>query len=172
MQENINKKKKAIKIVIILCLCLICILILLLALLPKNKPAEVKSESNQIENETREEMVSDYVRVRGEKERIEVYLAEFIKYIETQDYDLAYNKLYPEFKENFFKTESEFESYAKRNYSSLMMIDYEDVQRQGNYYILSVKITSLDGVEWEKTMKYVIQENGINEYYISFQVDF
>lgn len=169
--EKTNNKKKRIKIAIIICVILIILLLLLIAILtPKDKNQQ--KTSNTITLEEKEEMVTNYVRTRSEKERMQVYLSEYLKFIEDGKYDLAYEKLYPEFKNNFFETEQEYISYVKSHYSTLMMIDYEDIQRQGNIYILSVKITDLDDIQTESENVFMVQENGLNDYYISFQVKF
>ena len=166
-----ERKKTILKIAIIICIIVIVILIFLLAILKKD--TKENSEEVIIEtNEEREEKVTNYVRTRSEKERMQVYIAEYIKHIERGEYSLAYDKLYPEFKKNFFNTEDKYTSYVKTYYSDLMMLDYENIERQGNYYILTVKITNMEDVQTEITQKFVIYENGLNDYYISFQVKY
>ena len=166
-----KNKKNIIKITIIVCIVLIIILLFLLIAL-KSKIKENNNETVVETQEAREVKVTDYVRTRSEKERMQVYLAEYIKHIERGEYTSAYEKLYPDFRKNYFETESEFVSYVKRYYSDLMMLDYEDIQRQGNYYILSVKITNMQEAQTEISQKFIIYENGLNDYYISFQVKY
>ena len=117
-------------------------------------------------------MDTDYVRNTSERERMQIYLAEFLKYIEIEEYGKAYQKLYPDFQKNFFETENMFRSYVKRHYSTLMSIEYEDIQREGNYYILTAKIINLENSQTTVEQKFILQENGLNDYYISFQVQF
>ena len=171
MKEKNNYGNKILKIAIIICVLLIIILILLLASL-KNKTSKEENIINVITEEEKEEKVTDYVRATSERERMQVYIAEFLKHIEVGEYDKAYQKLYPDFKKNFFATETMFKNYVKQHYSSLMSIEYEDIQRQGNYYILSAKIINLTNSQTTVEQKFILQENGLNDYYISFQVQF
>ncbi len=161
--------KKSIRIILIIFLIAIAILLLLIGILKKEtkeeKPEEIKTV--QTDDNT---VVTERVRNRGEKERMQVYLAEFIKNLEKGEYGKAYNKLYPEFRENFFETEEGFKQYAKQNYSSLMAVEYEDIQRQGAYYILTVTITNLEEPLTTINQMFIIHETGLNEYQISFQV--
>lgn len=167
MKKNKTNKKKMIKIMIILCVILIlCLLFLLIYLKNANKNEE---QVKIVTTEEQEEAVTNYVRTRGEKERMQVYLAEYIKHIERKEYDQAYNLLYPQFKENYFNTKEEYIWYVEKNYSDLMMIEYDNIERQGNYYILSITITNLGEIETQKSQKFIIYENGLNDYYISFQ---
>ncbi len=169
MKKN-KDKKKTIKIIIIV--CAITSLLLLLAIVFLKDKLKNKEETTIITQEEREEKVTDYVRPRGESERMKIYISEFIKNVEREQYNLAYKKLHPEFKEKFFQTEESFAFYAKMNYSNSIEVQYENIERYGKYYIISAIITNLEGMCNEVKQKYVIQENGINEYFISFQVQF
>ncbi len=48
-----------------------------------------------------------------ERDRMEYYVATFIKAIENDEYEDAYEMLYSDFKKNFFPTLSSFEEYAR-----------------------------------------------------------
>ena len=162
-------KKKIIKIVLIVCGILIIILFLLIMSLKNSTPKNETKEKSVIEQEEYE-AEKDYVRNRGEKERVEYYLAEYIRAIEKGNYEKAYNRLYPEFRENYFDTIEVYEKYVKSVYSDLMAVEYVDIQRQGTYYILTVKITNLQTIETTIEQIFVIHELGLNDYQISFQV--
>lgn len=166
MKKAKKDRKKMIKIAIILCIGLIICLLLLLAFLKKDN----QSEEKIVTVEEKQESVKNYVRNKSEKERMQIYLSEYIQYIEQKEYDLAYNLLYPEFKENYFITKEDYIYYVQENYSDLMMLDYENIERQGNYYILTVVITNLNNEGNSKEQKFIIFENGLNDYYLSFQV--
>ena len=166
--KNKKDKKKTIKIALIVCGVLILCLLLLISALRNSSKDEPKIV--QISEEEHEEAVTDYIRDRGEQERMQVYFAEFIRCIEKGQYDRVYKKLHPEFKENFFKTEEAFATYAKKTYSSLMSVEYNDMQRQGTYYILTVTITNLERQETTINQMFIIHELGLNDYELSFQV--
>ena len=53
------------------------------------------------------------LRNMTEKERIKTYVSKYISYIENLDYEKAYSLLNEDFKQNYFKTIEEFETYAK-----------------------------------------------------------
>lgn len=166
MKKSKKDRKKLIKIAIILCIGLIICLLLFLAFLKKDKQPEEKI----VTTEEKQESVTNYVRNKSEKERMQIYLSEYLQYIEQREYDLAYNVLYPEFKENYFITKENYIYYVQENYSDLMMVDYENIERQGHYYILTVAITNLDNTGSSKTQKFILFEKGLNDYYLSFQV--
>lgn len=162
-------KKKIIKIALIVCGILILCLLLLIAIL-RNSHKEEQPQILQITEEEEEQAVTNQIRNRGEKERMQIYIAEFIRHIEKEEYDRAYKKLSEGFKENFFKTEEAFIAYARKNYSGLMSVEYEDIQRQGTYYILTVTITNLEELETTINQIFIIHEIGLNDYELSFQV--
>ncbi|MBR6033580.1 MAG: hypothetical protein IKP28_02405 [Clostridia bacterium] len=167
MKKEKNKNKIIKKIIIILAILIVALLLTILFLKNNIKDNE---EVIIISQEEREESITNYVRPRGEAERTKTYIAEFLKHLEREEYSLAYEKLHPDFRQKFFKTENSFVSYARRNYSNSIAVTYENTERYGKYYILSLDITNLDGMCNEVKQKYIIQENGINDYYISFQV--
>ncbi|MBR6033564.1 MAG: hypothetical protein IKP28_02325 [Clostridia bacterium] len=170
---NTEKRKLIIKLAVI-SLCIIVILVLLILLLKPNREVDLEdgTKTQEAIQENREEKITDYVRTRGEKERMQVYLSEFLKHIEKGEYKEAYSRLYTKFKRNYFPTLETFTEYAKKYYSSFMSVTHEDIQRQGKYYILTVKIKDLAITQYEIEQMYVIYEKGLNDYYISFQVKY
>ena len=174
MKKNENSKKR-LKTVIIICIVLIFLLFLLLILLKSqtNKQDQtIVAETETITAEEQEEMFTDYIRTKPEKERMQTYIAEFMRHIEVGEYSSAYQRLHSDFKERFFQTENKFIRYVKENYSDLISLEFKNIERQGKYYILTVQVNNLEGSQTSITQKYIIQENGLNDYYISFQVQF
>lgn len=141
---------------------------LLLVIILRNT-AQNEQEVQIATQEEREEEITDYVRAKGEKERMQVYLAEFLRLLERGEYSAAYKKLYPGFKQNYFESEAEFKAYARLHYSELLSVEYEDIQRQGTYYLLTVNITNLGELGTNFTQMFIIHELGLNDYQISFQ---
>ena len=105
-----------------------------------------------------------------ERDRMERYFGEYIDYIESGAYEKAYNLLYPEFKENYFKTLEEFEKYVSQKYPEIIIVDYDNIERQGEYYILFVKIPKVDGSNEIINQNIVLYEKDYAEYYISFSI--
>ncbi len=167
MKSNKKNIKRSIKIALIVCTTIIICLLFLLLVLYLNKP---ENQEDQVRTqEERDEQITNIIRPKGEKERVQIYVAEFLKHIEKKEYDEAYALLYDQFKKNYFPTISSFSSYAEEKYSDLMKLEYDSIERQGNYYILTVTITNLGENEKEETQKFIVYENGLNDYTLSFQ---
>lgn len=112
-------------------------------------------------------MLSGY----GERDRMEYYCGEYFKHLEKHEYDAAYNLLYTEFKQNYFPTVEEFEEYIKKTYPEPWALVYDDITRQGDIYVLRLKILDVLGSkENEKIQRVVVRENNFNDFVISFQV--
>ena len=122
---------------------------------------------------TDEETVK-YLAGLNERGRMEYYCGQFFKYIRYKEYEKAYSMLYSEFKENYFKTEEEFEKYVKDHYPELLGLEYDDIQKLGNMFIIRLKLHNL-GAEGdggtEHIVRVVVQEYYYNSYKISFQVE-
>lgn len=173
-----NKKKKTILIIISLLVVLLIILMIWLASAKKTENDKTNSaDSNNIVLDTRtdEEKKDDLIKKlkrSSESERIRIYLGTYFNYIEDKDYESAYNLLYPDFKNNYFKTLDEFEDYIKeQNFPEIMSISYDDISMQGEYYIVTVKIGDFltKSSTTARKMNLIVKENDYNDYYISFQ---
>lgn len=106
-----------------------------------------------------------------ERDRIEYYCGEYFKKLELKEYDSAYNMLYDEFKQKYFPTVEEYEEYVKKIYPEEWALDYVDITRQGDIYVLKLTILDVLGTkETEKSQRIVIRENNYNDFDISFQV--
>lgn len=106
-----------------------------------------------------------------ERDRMEYYCGQYFKHLEKHEYDAAYNLLYTEFKQNYFPTVEEFEEYVKKTYPEQWALDYDDITRQGDLYVLRLKILDVLGSrENEKIQRIVVRENYYNDFVISFQV--
>ena len=124
---------------------------------------EIEENTNQLEIED--------LKDKDERTRIQQYCGKFIRYIESKDYDKAYALLYPDFKNNYFKTVDDFANYAKEKFpSSLITVEYNNIERQGKYYILFTTVkTPLDS-SYSMDQKFILIENGFNDFQLSFDV--
>lgn len=128
-------------------------------------------ENMNIENENKEvieEQIDIYTMTEGD--RIRHYLATYFSYIEKDDYPKAYDLLYPEFKQNYFKTLEEFEKYIEEKYPIYITYNQNSIERQGNYFILNLTILSDSDDKENFSQRFVIYENGINDFVLSFEV--
>ena len=124
---------------------------------------EIEENTNQLEIED--------LKGKDERTRIQQYCGKFIRYIESKDYDRAYALLYPDFKNNYFKTVENFQKYAEEKFpSTLIAVEYNNIERQGQYYILFTTIkTPLDS-SYSMDQKFILIENGFNDFQLSFDV--
>lgn len=106
-----------------------------------------------------------------ERTRIQQYCGTFIRHIENEEYDKAYDLLYPDFKTNYFKTLEDFTKYVQEKFpSDLIVVSYDNIERQGQYYILFTTIkTPLDS-SYSMDQKFILIENGFNDFKVSFDV--
>lgn len=128
-------------------------------------------ENMNIENENKEvieEQIDIYTMTEGD--RIRNYLSTYMSYLEKDEYQKAYDLLYPEFKQNYFKTLEEFENYIEERYPMFITYNQDDIQRQGNYFILEITILSDSDDKENFSQRFVIYENGINDFVLSFEV--
>lgn len=127
--------------------------------------------SNVEESKSPEEIELERLQKMTERDRIEYYFSKFINLIKDEEYEKAYNLLYPEFKENYFKTQQEFETYVKKIYPKSVGFSYNNIDRQGNIYILMITVIDTNKrIGEEKSQRIVVKENGINDFVLSFQV--
>lgn len=139
-----------------------------------------QNEQNQITDDdsyalTDEEMEQEELinlKSMGEEERMYVYFHKYMLFIESGKYEEAYNWLYEDFKNQYFPTVDKFKEYVQQLYPKFIATEYKGIERQGEYYILTVAITDEIEVEHVETLmqKFVIHEKGFNDIELSFQV--
>lgn len=170
--QKLGQKEKTVLISIAILLVLLIIAMIAVASKPKEEvitaEQEVQIAKQKIENKT-----IDKLSQMNEEERMRFYLTDFIEKIETKKYDEAYAVLNSDFKDNFFKTSEEFETYAENNFPSDIAIKYDNFERNGEIYIFWITITNpLTASKNEgKEMNIVIKENNLNDYEMSFSVN-
>lgn len=132
---------------------------------------KIKSITDRKTDEELEAEELKEVKNMKEKKRMQYYFSKYITYIEESNYEKAYSLLYEEYRNNYFPTLEDFEKYVKQKYSNFMSVEYKEMSRQGEYYILTVDIYNLLTNEIiEKEQKYIIKENDFLNYVLSFQV--
>ena len=162
--------------ILIISIVLISIIniILILNIKKMDKARTNKQDSTLIsvdDVKTPEETELEKLQKMTERDRIEYYFSKFINYIKDEEYTKAYELLYPEFKENYFKTQEEFRDYAKKIYPKSVGFSYNNIDRQGNIYVLMITVIDTNKkVGEEKSQRIVIRENEINDFELSFQV--
>lgn len=186
MSSKLKKNINMTDIILILILLLLIIIILILCAKYFVKPKQAENQANQgttivgnnnKKNEntytvprTEEEIIKN-LSTMGERDRMNYYFGVYFKHLENKEYESAYNLLYPEFKTQYFPTLEKFEEYVKKTYPEECAWSDDDISRQGDIYVLNLKIIDVLGKrESEKTQRVVIQEKNYNDFVISFQI--
>lgn len=165
------KNKKTILTIMVICIILAVIITLIILSIKKdNKPEPNVTPSNRIETaEEKNTREIEELKGMGETSRMQFYVSKYISYLEEGDYESAYNLLYDEFKQNYFKTQEEFTAYVKNKYSDIITLDYEKTERLGPYYVVTVNFKDLINDTKNYTQLFVLKENGFNDFVLSFQ---
>lgn len=118
-----------------------------------------------------DQMEINTVASLNERDRIEYYVSKFVDAIEEKNYEKAYEMLYDDFKRNYFPTLSSFEKYAESKFSKVLSLDHTNFERNGDYYILWITMSDpLSGKNSSKDMNFVVRENALNDFDLSFSV--
>ena len=134
---------------------------------------EINTDYELVSEEEEEENRINKIASLTEKQRMQTYFGQYISYIESKNYEEAYNLLYDGFKQTYFKTLEEFKDYAINNYPNNIVVEYTDIQRQGTIFILTVKVKdALNSIDQEgiEEQQVVIIENSTNDFKLSFEV--
>lgn len=102
-----------------------------------------------------------------EQQKVALNIEKFMQSINNKDYKYAYNCLADSFKNNYFKTQAEFESYVKENFYESNTVEYEKFDIQGDVYTYSVILTDKEtGAQKNKT--FIMQLKEGTEFVLSF----
>lgn len=157
----------------------IVIILGIITFLTSNKKEESVDYSNMTDEEIEvavkeevNEITVNKLADLGERDRMEYYVGTFIKAVGNKDYETAYEMLYDDFKNTYFDTYSKFEEYAKSKFSSSVSVEYTNLERNGDVYILWVTLSDiLKAGDTGEEMNFVVQENGLNDFKLSFSVN-
>ena len=107
-----------------------------------------------------------------EKKRMQTYFSKYLSYMEEGKYEQAYNLLYDEFKQNYFPTIEEYIEYVEKTYPKMLLVNYENMERQGKYFIIDTTITGVNeqGETARIEQKFIVYEKDYNDFMMSFNV--
>ena len=174
-------KKKEMKVLYVV-LILIFLMVVFLRIYNENSKLKEEEQKNiamtQINTITQEtlennekEMKASMLKESNERERMQSYFSSFMTLIEDKKYEQAYAILYDEFKTNYFTTESKFKEYCDKKFNFQMFdIEYINIERNGDIYILWININDPVGDGETISLNAVIKENDFNDYVLSFSV--
>lgn len=169
-----KNKLKILDYILIITLLITIVIVLTIVIKSLEKKSIQKEVINNGKNVTdiKQDDSDNELKDMSERQRMEFYFSEFMDYIENGKYQEAYNLLYPEFKENYFKTLDDFKKYVNKLYPEFVSFSYNDIERQGNIYVLMITVINpyLNKIEAKKSQRIVIKENNFNDFVLSFQV--
>lgn len=169
-----KNKLKILDYILIITLLITIVIVLTIVIKSLEKKSIQKEVINNGRNVTdiKQDDSDNELKDMSERQRMEFYFSEFMDYIENGKYQEAYNLLYPEFKENYFKTLDDFKKYVNKLYPEFVSFSYNDIERQGNIYVLMITVINpdLNKSEAKKSQRIVIKENNFNDFVLSFQV--
>lgn len=129
----------------------------------------------------RQEKILTKLKNMTERDRMEYYFGTFVSKLDEKDYESAYNMLYEEYRKTYFPSMSSFKEYVQEIYSGMTSVEYNNIERNGDIYILWVTINDLNGKSVEiideaevstgKEVKVVIREYGYNDFVMSFSAE-
>lgn len=93
-----------------------------------------------------------------EQVKVALNIEKFMQAINAKDYKYAYNCLADSFKDNYFKTQADFENYARENFYENSTVEYNQFESQGDIYTYSVILK--DKVSGEQKTKTFIMRLG------------
>ena len=107
-----------------------------------------------------------------ERRRMQIYFGQYMRLIETKQYEKAYLKLNADFKQANFGDVNKFIEYCKKTYPTSSSIEYDTINRNGDMYVLTVNITDSFNSNFKTlTQRVVVKEISNNNYEISFQIN-
>lgn len=135
---------------------------------------EINTNYNTSSNDEDQQNRDKKVATLNERQRMQTYFGRYLSYIESGDYQSAYDLLYDGFKQNYFPTLDKFVTYAQSNYPKNIVVEYTNIEREGTVFILTVKIRDAlnDTTQTEVSeQQVVITENNVNDFKLSFAVN-
>lgn len=89
--------------------------------------------------------------------------------INNKDFQYVYNKTDETFRNNNFKSYTDFENYLKLNLFEENIFEYKQVQQQANVYVVTVSVKNKKNEnDEEKKMNIIMKLEENTDYYISF----
>ncbi len=102
-----------------------------------------------------------------EQQKVALNIDRFIQAINDGDYKYAYSCLADSYKQNNFRTQEEFEIYAKQSFYPISNLGFKDFNIQGELYTYSVILTNKQtGEQMNKT--FIMQLGEGTEFVLSF----
>ncbi len=94
----------------------------------------------------------------------------FVKAIHDENYMFAYSVLSSGFKDNYFKTQEQFETYVKQNFIKGKEITYNSTKEEGDMYIFEATISDSENLNNTMTKNFVVRLGEGTNFELSFEI--
>lgn len=106
-----------------------------------------------------------------DEDKVLMNIQKVFEAINDADYKYVYNKLDATFKNNNFKTQAEFEEYAKKNFYIQNKVAAENPKKQGSIYLYDITISDSTGKDTAtKKKNFVMQLKEGTDFVMSFGI--
>lgn len=177
LKKDKDSLKNIITIIVILILVSLNISVFISHHTPKTKKKTIINEYPNVvetvpdDNATAQAMQNNISQM-GERDRCQTYIGEFFTWIDNKEYDKAYNVLNSNFKANNFATIEDFQKYCEEKFPQSAVLSYTNIERESPYYILTLTVDDDSNSNFKSySQRFVVKENGNNNFEISFQLD-
>lgn len=107
-----------------------------------------------------------------EEQKVGYNIEKIFDAINDRNYQYVYNKLDNTFKSNNFKTEAEFEKYAKENFFTNNTIQHDSCEKNGDLYMYEITIKDTTNENQKKITKTIIMQlKEGTDFVMSFNVE-
>lgn len=105
-----------------------------------------------------------------DEKKVQMNIDKFIQMINRHDYRTSYNGIADSFKNNYFKTQEEFQNYIENNFYSYNKFEFKNITKKGsNLYTCDLNITDLTNENNEiKSLTIIMQLNENLDFKMSF----
>lgn len=108
----------------------------------------------------------------NERQKIANCINRFIKILNDENYRLSYELLADSFKSNYFKTQQEFEKYAKQNLLGKEKLSFYEYKNEGDMYsTYNVELSSTEDENNKINKTFVVKLNEGTDFELSFNVN-
>ena len=105
----------------------------------------------------------------SDQKKVQLNIDKFIKMINNKDYNHAYEVLDDQFKNNYFKTEDDFEKYVKNNFFEYNSVSYDKFSQEGEIYIYKITLSDKTLVkDNKKSINIIMQLKEGTDFVMSF----
>ena len=127
---------------------------------------EVKLDTYTLDSEI---FVNEYTKV-SDKQKVQMNIDKFIQMINRHDYRTSYNCIADSFKNNYFKTQEEFQNYIENNFYSYNKFEFKSCEKKAaDIYVCKVQLTDYMNENSEIKEINVIMQLGDN---LDFKMSF